>query len=246
MARGSRLRMIGGPNGSGKSTLLEYLSRIAAEEHFPLGFVQNPDAIQHEIVASKRLYLGTWGVRTSEAEFVDFVHRHPLSSHVVTPPPQIVDDAMVFAVVDTLGYLIPILCDFFRRRWIASGESFTFETVMSGADKLDVLKLAKQRHYRTYLYYICTDDVSINEARISNRVEQGGHSVPTEKVAKRYERSLAQLVDAIKAVNRAYIFDNSGKEHRLIASFENGRVDEIYGSEQPRWFVEGALNKLQR
>ena len=152
---------------------------------------------------------------------------------------------MVFADVEKLGYLIPVLCDFFRQRWIASGESFTFETVMSGADKLDVLTLAKKRDYRTYLYYICTDDVSINEARISNRVVRGGHSVPAEKVAPRYDRSLGQLPNAITSVDRAYVFDNSGRSHSLIATFENGRVVEIFGNTQPRWFVEGALNKLQ-
>jgi len=115
---------------------------------------------------------------------------------------------------------------------------------MSGADKIDVLRLAKRKQYRTYLYYICTDDVSINEARIANRVSQGGHAVPAEKVISRYERSLGQLVKAIKAVDRAYLFDNSGRQHQLIASFESGRVVEIYGGRQPRWFVEEALNKL--
>lgn len=238
--------MIGGPNGSGKSTLLEYLSRLAADEHFPLGFVQNPDAIQREIVASKRLYLGTWGVRTSQSEFIAFVRQHPLFPQIEVEPPQIVDDAMVFGDTDKLGYLIPIVCDFFRQRWIASGESFTFETVMSGSDKLEILRLARTRHYRSYLYYICTDDVSINEARISNRVEQGGHSVPIDKLEKRYERSLVQLADAIKAVSRAYMFDNSGKEHRLIAAFENGDVVELYEDPLPRWFIEAVLRRSRQ
>jgi predicted ABC-type ATPase len=236
--------MIAGPNGSGKSTLLEYLSKLAATEHFPLGFVQNPDSLAREIVTAKRLYLGTWGVHTSDDEFSKFVHQHPLFSKVHIAIPRIDGEALVFDSVDELGYLIPVLCDFFRQRWIASGESFTFETVMSGVDKLEALKQSKRKDYRTYLYYICIDDVSINEARISNRVAQGGHSVPVEKVTTRYKRSLAQLANAIKLVDRAYMFDNSGKEHRLIATFDTGHVVDIYGDPQPRWLVEEALNKL--
>ena len=238
--------MVGGPNGSGKSTLLEHISQLAALEHFNLGFVQNPDAIQREIVEAKRLYLGTWGIRTSEPEFTAFVRRHTLFSRIGADIPRISGEAMVFTNVERIGYLIPIVCDFFRSRWIASGESFTFETVMSGADKLDVLKLAKRHHYRTYLYYICTDDVSINEARIANRVVQGGHSVPAEKVPSRYKRSLGQLADAIGTVDRGYIFDNSGKEHRLIAEFQNGRVVELYEDPLPRWFVEAVWKKPTR
>ena len=244
MAVGSRLRMIGGPNGSGKSTLLEYLSHLAADEHFPLGFVQNPDAIQKEILGTKRLFLGAWGVNTSHDEFVSFVRKHALSPRLRADLPKIDGNALVFTEVEILGYFIPILCDFFRQQWISSGESFTFETVMSGSDKLEVLKQAKKYQYRTYLYYICTDDVAINEARISNRVEQGGHSVPKDKVTGRYARSLGQLATAIKAVDRAYLFDNSGKAHRLIGTFEGGLVREIFGNSQPRWFIEGALDKL--
>jgi predicted ABC-type ATPase len=171
--------MIGGPNGSGKSTLLGYLSDRAAQDHFPLGFVQNPDAIQREIVASKRLYLGTWSIGTTSSEFSGFVAKHGLSSKILPRNiPTIASDAMVFRSARQLGYMIPVLCDFFRQRWVARGESFTFETVMSGADKIDVLREASDRGYRTYLYYICTDDVLINEERIKGRVKQGGHSVP--------------------------------------------------------------------
>ena len=236
--------MIGGPNGSGKSTLLDYLSTLAVEKHFSLGFIQNPDALEREAIKAKRLYLGLWGVRATDEEFQIFVRDHPLYPKVRGELPRIDGDVLLFADSDALGYLIPILCDFLRQRWIASGESFTFETVMSGRDKIDVLKLAKRKHYRTYLYFICTDDVAINEARIANRVSQGGHPVPPEKVATRYERSLGQLAKAIKTVDRAYLFDNSGREHQIVASFEAGRVVEIYGNRQPRWFVEEALNKL--
>ena len=89
--------MIGGPNGSGKSTLLGYLSTLASQEHFPLGFVQNPDAIQSQIVASKRLCLGSWSVGTTSDDFAKFVQAHALASEIASHEiPKIDADTMVF------------------------------------------------------------------------------------------------------------------------------------------------------
>jgi predicted ABC-type ATPase len=45
---------------------------------------------------------------------------------------------------------------------------------MSGNDKIELLQRAKQKGFRIYLYYICTDDVIINKDRIFNRIEKGG------------------------------------------------------------------------
>ena len=53
------------------------------------------------------------------------------------------------------------------------------------------------------------------------------------------------LFDAIKLVDKAYIFDNSYSEPKLFASIEN---DEIKISDNidyiPTWFQEYVLNKL--
>lgn len=237
--------MIGGPNGSGKSTLLRWLTERARADHFPLGFVQNPDAIEREIVKAGRLYLDAWGIDASAGGFDAFARAHSLFTKIAEPLPVVDGNTLVFEPGRSMGYLVPVLCDFFRTQWISSGESFTFETVMSGPDKLDVLKECRSKRYRTYLYYVCTDDVAINYERIENRVKQGGHAVPSDRVEKRYEGSLAQLLPAIKSVNRAYLFDNSGKEHRRVATFTNGRLEEIHGGDmQPAWFVDHVLAPL--
>jgi len=57
-------------------------------------------------------------------------------------------------------------------------------------------------------------------------LKRGGHDVPGEKIQKRYYRSFENLLDIIKLVNRAYLFDNSGKRHRLVAEINEGK--EIY------------------
>jgi predicted ABC-type ATPase len=137
---------------------------------------------------------------------------------------------------------VAVLCDLLRRRWAATGQTFTFETVMSSADKLDLLREANRAGYRTYLYFVCTNDPMINRARIVNRVSEGGHDVPADKIAARYERSLNLLPDAIALCSRSYLFDNSEQSHRFIAEFEGGKLLRIT-EPLPPWFVKSSLSR---
>ena len=111
----------------------------------------------------------------------------------------------------------------------------TFETVMSHRSKLDFLRQAKEQGYRTYLYYVATDDWLINIDRVKARVKKGGHGVSRVKIIDRYFRSLNLLFDAIKLVDRAYVFDNSSSKPQLIVSVTDGREVEYEVSNIPKW-----------
>jgi predicted ABC-type ATPase len=97
--------------------------------------------------------------------------------------------------------------------------SFSFETVMSSPDEVALLEKARSLGYRSYLYFIATEDPQINIARVKSRVHLGGHDVPVDKIVSRYARSLDLLLPAIRQSNRAYLFDNSrhGGEHLWVA-----------------------------
>ena len=69
---------------------------------------------------------------------------------------------------------------------------------MSFPDKLEFLRKAQLKGYRTYLYYVATDDPDINISRVRNRVQLGGHSVPEDKIVNRYYRSLDFLMEAVQ------------------------------------------------
>ena len=141
-----------------------------------------------------------------------------------------------------LGYFASILCDFVRRGWIKKNISFTFETVMSNRDKLALLTEARAASYRTYLYYICTEDPSVNQRRVEGRVKDGGHTVPSDKIRARYHRSLGLLAEAISLCDRAYLFDNTGTGHELIAEFEQQQLIRM-SDDPPHWFMDHVLNK---
>jgi predicted ABC-type ATPase len=228
----SRLRMVAGPNGSGKTTLIGQLSQTHS---FPLGFILNADEVEKMLVETGQFAFSPWELTVDEATLVDFLRTHPLASSL--PLESIGVDANRLVIRGELrrGYLAAVLCDFVRRAWVAKGTSFTFETVMSSRDKVELLSAARSSDYRTYLYYVCTDHPSINRERVAMRVSRGGHDVPTDKVESRYFRSLGLLGEAIRNSNRAYLFDNSGTpRHHFVAEYEDGALVAIV-EDVPEW-----------
>lgn len=60
---------------------------------------------------------------------------------------------------------------------------FCFETVMSHPSKIEEVREAKEKGYKTYLYFICIDDPEVSISRVQNRVDKGGHYVAPEKIS---------------------------------------------------------------
>ena len=83
---------------------------------------------------------------------------------------------------------------------------------------------ARKRGYRTCLFYIGTDDLSINVARVRARVLKGGHDVPMEDQKRRYGRSFSNMRKALELVDEGVLLDNSSDiGHRVIAIKLDGR-----------------------
>jgi predicted ABC-type ATPase len=96
-----------------------------------------------------------------------------------------------------------------RLTWVNSRQSFAFETVMSHPSKLLQLLQAKMLGYQIDIYYIATDDPRNNVLRVMNRVMDGGHDVPVQKILERYDRSLKLLPLAIEIATAISIIDNT-------------------------------------
>jgi predicted ABC-type ATPase len=118
--------------------------------------------------------------------------------------------------------------------------------VMSSPDKVALLKQAQALGYRTYLYYIATEDPAINVARVQARVNLGGHDVPEDKIVSRYARSLDLLLEAVRYTNRAYLFDNSreGSERLWVAEITGGKELELKCDPMPLWFQKSVWEKI--
>ncbi|MEN9366882.1 MAG: hypothetical protein RL489_1240 [Pseudomonadota bacterium] len=125
---------------------------------------------------------------------------------------------------------------FLGHHLLRTGKSFTFETVMSSPDKVDFMRRAREQGFRTYLYFVATEDPEINIERVRNRVLNGGHPVPEDKIISRYHRSLELLPAAVEQSSRAYVFDNSNHARTWIAEITDGDDMELQTDQMPHWF----------
>jgi len=136
-----------------------------------------------------------------------------------------------------------------REMWLEKKISHSYESVMSHPSHLEYIKKANEIGFKSYLYYVCITDPEINIDRVDERVQQGGHPVPAEKILSRYERSLTQLFDMAKQCHRVYFFDNTDLLVPIAEVNPNGFLDvkeKEYNSVKPIWFRENVLLKWDR
>jgi predicted ABC-type ATPase len=110
---------------------------------------------------------------------------------------------------ESLSYHAATVAAKIREDLISQGVSFCFETVFSHESKIDFLAQAKAYGYKIILIYIHLFDSSLNEARVKQRVSEGGHSVPVEKIHSRIPRTMKLIKTALSIVDEARILDNS-------------------------------------
>lgn len=237
-----RLRMFAGPNGSGKSTLKDYL----APEW--LGVYVNADEIEKGLRSGAGLNFADFEISVTNAELQSFlaasslVAKENLRDEALRL--HVVDGVLSFDAIEPNSYYASVLADLIRQKLLEAGESFTFETVMSHPSKVEFLQKARQMGFRTYLYFVATEDPDINIDRVRHRVAMGGHPVDTEKIISRYENSLSLLFDAVLNTDRAYIFDNSGHERVWIAEVSDAQIIELKTDVMPNWFKEALWDKF--
>jgi predicted ABC-type ATPase len=237
-----RLRMFAGPNGSGKSTIK------AVIEPALLGIYINPDDIEKEINQLGFLDLSVYEVKTSADEIINFFHSSTflISAGFADCMNGLcwIDNKLYFDGITINAYFASVAADFIRHKLVENQTTFTFETVMSSPDKVQFLKYAQAQGFRTYLYFIATEAPEINISRVKNRVIQGGHPVPEDKIVSRYYRSLDLLADAVQFTDRAYIFDNSFHSKVWLAEITEGKMLEMKTDTMPHWFKIALWDKF--
>ncbi len=86
---------------------------------------------------------------------------------------------------ENISYKAAKLAAKLRTQLLQDGVSFCFETVFSHPSKIDFLAEAKALGYDIILIYIHLQNAELNLARVAQRVMQGGHSVPADKIINR-------------------------------------------------------------
>ena len=131
------------------------------------------------------------------------------------------------------------LAEELRRRLLLEGKSFCFETVFSHPSKIDFVAQAKALGYEIILVFIHLDNPALNNARVAQRVEQGGHAVPEGKVLSRIPRTLNHVRTVIPLCDQVRVLDNSSarEPYKKVALLRAGAVIET-AEIIPAWAVE--------
>jgi predicted ABC-type ATPase len=122
-----------------------------------------------------------------------------------------------------------------REDCLAKQIDMAFETVFSSPEKLEFIKKAKRAGFFLRLFFVCTNDPSINAGRVATRVMEGGHDVPIPKIITRYYLSIQNCMNAITFVDRIYFYDNSLEDADPVLMFRisEGKIAKIYGDLAP-------------
>ena len=237
-----RLRMLADPNGSGKSTLAAQLSSDYAVNLYR--FV-NADLLFAEVVQSHRT---ACPFSIDNAELVEFVaqstypreYKRPFESGEIYIDEE---DYLHFSANGINSYSVAIVADFFKEQYLKHRISFSFETVFSHPAKIDILKRAQAAGFKTYMYFVATENPVINVNRIKERVALGGHDVPEEKTRSRYLRCMEQVRYALPYLNRAYFFDNSTQQSLYLAEYVSEVGFTLHSELLPSWFRRFVLGE---
>lgn len=237
-----RLRVFAGPNGSGKSTIKSRISPALIKTYV------NADDLEKEAKATGFIDLSLFELGVTLPQLLEFhTTHHLIIKKGLTEQAKnlnLTDAKVDYRNVSMNSYFASVITDFIRQRLLDKRQSFTFETVMSHPSKVAFMKEAQALGYRTYLYFVSTEDPEINLDRVAIRVQEGGHPVPPDKVQERYTKSLNLLPLAVAASHRAYIFDNS-TEAVLLAEITDGTQLEFKTEDIPDWFFEAYLDKVK-
>jgi predicted ABC-type ATPase len=123
-----------------------------------------------------------------------------------------------------------------REELVAGRHSFATETVFSHESKTELVRAAVDAGYLVTLHVIAVPrDLAVD--RVENRVENGGHAVPEEKVRGRYDRLWARVAEAISLAEHVRVYENTSAESPfcVVAEFERGA---LLWSDWPAWIPE--------
>ena len=108
------------------------------------------------------------------------------------------------------------------QRRTRKGESFAFETTLSGHVYARLIPRWRMDDYRVWLIFLSLPNPEMAIARVASRVKQGGHNVASRVVRRRFESGLSNFRHVYKdLVDGWWWYDNSGATPRLISTGGN-------------------------
>lgn len=108
------------------------------------------------------------------------------------------------------------------QRRVRKGESFAFETTLSGHLYARAIPSWRNAGYRVKLIFLSLPNSEMAIARVKMRVAQGGHNVASTVVRRRFDSGLRNFQDIyMNLVDSWWWYDNSGPVPKLISEGDN-------------------------
>lgn len=102
------------------------------------------------------------------------------------------------------------------------GESFAFESTLSGLGYLRQINRWQEQGYHVSLYFLKLPDAETAIARVAERVRQGGHNIPEPVIRRRFAAGWANFQNHYRAlVNDWALYDNGSSAPVLLEWDEN-------------------------
>ena len=130
---------------------------------------------------------------------------------------------------EKVGYEAAGVAEQIREELLQQRISFCFETVFSHVSKIDFVAKARALGYEIILVYIHLDTFDLNEARVYQRVTEGGHNVPVNKIHNRIPRTMKHIAAVLPLASEARLLDNSYRDNpfQQLARVKLGRREWI-------------------
>lgn len=94
------------------------------------------------------------------------------------------------------------------RQAMAEGTDFAFETTLGGNTIPRLLRDACQTH-DVAIWFCGLNSVALHVARVADRVSQGGHDIPHEKIRARFDSARENLIALLPHLAELHVYDNS-------------------------------------
>lgn len=125
---------------------------------------------------------------------------------------------------EAVGYQAAAIAEEIRTALLRLGTSFCYETVFSHPSKIDFVAEARAAGYQVILLYFHLETPELNQARVRQRVSEGGQDVPPYKIRSRIPRTMRNVATALPLVDEARLLDNSLRDepYRQVAVLRKG------------------------
>ena len=112
--------------------------------------------------------------------------------------------------------MLETIADYAKR-----GESFAFETTLSGLIYAQMIPVWRASGYAVKLIFLSLPDVEMAIERVATRVIQGGHNVSEEVIRRRFTHGIQNFERYKVLVDSWQLYDNSDAPPVLLDERQN-------------------------